>query len=216
MISSWEMTKAKSNYHFDPTKHDQAESVYNYLGHIDNSWQNELTTIIETSKPATWATRGYKGEGIAPPSTDLQAEEYDLSRVGADVDSVITNLNWNIPACLKKISNDFALEDCMERIHVQWPGQLWNLHIDKLQKWCPENPERVMRIFIQLTDWQPGQFWEFGNHHWNQWRAGDVLTFDWQNMPHSTANSGHHPRVTLQLTGIATGKTYDYLANLAQ
>jgi hypothetical protein len=216
MISSWDTTKARSNYHFDPTKKDDATSAYNHLGYLPNTWEDELEGIIARSKPATWATRGYKGEGIAPPSEDLQAEEYDLHRVGADVNSVITNLNWDIPSCLKKISNDFGLDDCMERIHVQWPGQVWNLHIDKLQKWNPEHPERVMRVFIQLTDWQPGQFWEFGNHHWNQWRAGDVLTFDWQNMPHSTANAGHHPRVTFQLTGIITGKTYDYLANLSQ
>ena len=69
---------------------------------------------------------------------------------------------------------------------------------------------------IQLTDWQPGQFWEFGNYHWNQWTAGDVVTFDWQNMPHSTANAGHHPRVTLQLTGVKTSDTYDFLAGLPQ
>jgi hypothetical protein len=71
----------------------------------------------------------------------------------------------------------------MERIHVQRPGEVWNLHIDKLQKWCPEDPSSVGRYFVQLTDWQPGQFWEYGNYHWNQWRAGDVSTFDWANMP---------------------------------
>jgi hypothetical protein len=69
-------------------------------------------------------------------------------------------------------------------------------------------------VFVQLTDWQPGQFWEYGNHHWNQWRAGDVSTFDWANMPHSTANAGHHPRVTLQLTGVKTKKTEVFLKTL--
>ena len=71
-----------------------------------------------------------------------------------------------------------------------------------------------MRIFIQLTDWQPGQFWEYGNYHWTQWRAGSVTTFDWQNLPHSTANAGFEPRVTLQITGVKTGRTMDYLASL--
>ena len=101
-------------------------------------------------------------------------------------------------------------------IHVQMPGEVWNLHIDKLGKWCPEDPSRVMRIFVQLTDWQPGQFWEFGNYHWNQWSAGDVTCFDWQNMPHSTANAGHHPRVTLQITGVITEQTKKFLAELKQ
>ena len=102
----------------------------------------------------------------------------------------------------------------MNRIHVQRPGQLWHRHIDKLYKWFPEDPDQVMRIFIQLTDWQPGQFWEYGNYHWTQWRAGSVTTFDWQNLPHSTANAGFEPRVTLQITGVKTGRTMDYLASL--
>lgn len=68
-----------------------------------------------------------------------------------------------------------------------------------------------MRIFIQLTDWRPGQFWEFGNYHWNQWRAGEIITFDWENMPHCTANAGYDPRVTFQLTGIRTEKTTEFL-----
>jgi hypothetical protein len=94
------------------------------------------------------------------------------------------------------------------------PGQVWHLHIDKLYKWFPDDPSKVMRIFIALTDWEPGQFWEYGNYHHNHWRAGDVTCFDWQNVPHSTANAGFHPRVTLQLTGIVTDQTREFLREL--
>jgi hypothetical protein len=173
-----------------------------------------LDNIVSNAKPATWATRGYKGEGIEAPAEDLAAEEYDLTSHGMSRDLPITHLNWRIPESLQKISDNFGLKDCMARIHVQQPGEVWNLHIDKLQKWAPDAPESVIRIMIQLTDWQPGQFWEYGNYHWNQWRAGDVSTFDWANIPHSTANAGHHPRVTLQLTGIRTKQTDDHLATL--
>lgn len=212
--SSWDFTKSTSTYHFDPKKKDRFEDVIVHLGHIEPTWLADVDNIVADSKPATWETRGYKGEGVLPPREDLIAEEYDLERVGADPKMIITHLNWNMPESLKKISTQFALDDCMERIHVQQPGEVWNLHMDKLQKWNPEDPSRIMRIFIQLTDWQPGQFWEYGNHHWNQWRAGDVSTFDWANMPHSTANAGHHARVTLQLTGVITDRTQEFLANL--
>lgn len=214
MKSSWDTTKAASTYHFDPQQIDQESDVIRQLGHVPVTWHDDLIQIIRQSRPANWATRGYKGEHIPPPTEDLIAEEYDIERVGADPKMIITHLNWSIPPSLKKITEQFALEDCMERIHVQWPGQLWNLHIDKLQKWSPDDPSRVMRIFIQLTDWQPGQFWEYGNYHWRQWRAGNVSTFDWANIPHCTANAGHHTRVTFQITGVATGQTYDYLASL--
>jgi len=212
--SSWDFTKSTSTYHFDSKRKDRFEDVIAHLGHIEPTWLADIEAIVSDSKPATWETRGYKGEGVLPPREDLAAEEYDLERVGVDPKMTITHLNWSIPESLKRVSAQFGLEDCMERIHVQRPGEVWNLHMDKLQKWNPEDPARVMRIFIQLTDWQPGQFWEYGNHHWNQWRSGDVSTFDWANMPHSTANAGHHPRVTLQLTGVITDRTQEFLANI--
>ena len=214
MKSNWEISRARSIYHFDPTRQDQPADVMAYLGHVEPTWQTELTHIIASAKPATWATRGYKGEGIEAPPEDLAAEEYDLTSHGMSPDLPITHLNWQIPASLQRLSDAFALEDCMNRIHVQRPGEVWNLHIDKLQKWAPEHPEQVMRIMIQLTDWQQGQFWEYGNYHYKQWRAGDVTTFDWANIPHATANAGFHPRVTFQITGVRTAATMDYLAQL--
>lgn len=211
MKSSWDETQATSTYHFNPARYDPSVDRFTRLGKIQNTWQKDIEQIIADSKPATWETRGYKGEGKPIPRPDLAAEEYDLERVGADPKMVITHLNWEIPKSLQDVSAKFALGDCMERIHIQMPGEVWNLHIDKLQKWCPEDPSRVMRIFIQLTDWQFGQFWEFGTYHWNRWQAGDVIAFDWQNLPHSTANAGHHPRVTFQITGIVTDQTLDFI-----
>lgn len=214
MKSNWEISRARSTYHFDPKQKDQPESVMTYLGHIEPTWTNDLRDIIDHARPATWATRGYKGEGIEAPPEELAQEEYDLISNGMPVDLPITHLNWRIPESLQRISDAFALENCMNRMHVQRPGEIWNLHIDKLQKWDPDHPEQVMRIMIQLTDWQPGQFWSYGNYNYSQWRAGDVTTFDWANVPHATANAGFDPRVTLQLTGIRTAATMDYLAQL--
>ena len=214
MKSNWEISRAKSTYHFDSKQKDQPESVMTYLGHIEPTWTNDLTDIIDHARPATWATRGYKGEGIEAPPEELEKEEYDLISNGMSKDLPITHLNWQIPESLQRISDAFALDNCMNRIHVQRPGEVWNRHIDKLYKWDPDHPEQVMRIMIQLTDWQPGQFWEYGNYHYNQWRAGDVTTFDWANIPHATANAGFNPRVTFQLTGIRTADTLDFLAQL--
>jgi hypothetical protein len=214
MKSNWEISKQKSNYHFDSERHDHPESVMTYLGHIEPTWLADLTDIVANARPATWATRGYKGEGIEAPPDELEREEYDLVANGMPVDLPITHLNWRIPESLQRISDGFALTDCMDRLHVQRPGEVWNLHLDKLYKWDPDHPEQVMRIMIQLTDWRPGQFWAYGNYYYSQWRSGDVTTFDWANIPHATANAGFDPRVTLQLTGIRTAATMDYLAAL--
>jgi hypothetical protein len=214
MNSSWDETKKRSKYHFNNTIFDPEQDRVIRLGLISPSWQQELADIIENSQSATWRTRGAAGK--SRPEAELAAEEYDLEREGYGADYVITNLNWTIPPVLQNIADQFALDDAMVRIHVQQPGQVWNYHLDKLEKWNPENPDSVLRVQIQLTDWQPGQFWNYGNYCHSMWVAGDVTTFDWQNIPHATANASHHPRVTMQVTGIITDKTREFLSKLAK
>jgi hypothetical protein len=209
MKSSWDETKKRSRYHFDSTRFDPDQDRVIRLGFIEPCWNTELTDIVENSRAATWRTRGAAGK--SRPEEELAAEDYDLEREGYGKDYVITNLNWTIPPVLQEIADRFALQDSMTRIHVQQPGQVWNLHLDKLEKWNPDNPSSVIRIQIQLTDWEPGQFWSYGNYCHTQWQAGDVTTFDWQNIPHATANASHHPRVTLQVTGVRTPATDAYL-----
>jgi hypothetical protein len=209
MISSWDETKKRSRYHFDAKKIDPQYDTVITLGQFVPCWQTELTEIVEQSRSATWRTRGQAGK--SRPESELAAEEHDLERAGYDRDHKISNLNWNIPPVLGRIADLFALDDTMTRIHVQMPGQVWNLHLDKLEKWNPADPDSVLRVQIQLTDWAPGQYWSYGNYQHSMWSAGDVTTFDWQNVPHATANASLEPRVTLQVTGIQTEQTRNFL-----
>jgi len=213
MNSSWDTTQHRSKYHFNPRIQDPLYDTVIQLGSFVPCWQDELDKIISGSKSATWRTRNEPGK--SRPESDLAAEEFDLEREGYGKDYTITNLNWKIPPILQRVSDLFAVADCMTRIHVQMPGQVWNLHLDKLEKWNPDNPELVSRYQIQLTDWEPGHFWSYGNYIHSGWRAGDVTTFDWKNVPHSTANAGHGPRVTLQVTGIETEQTQAFLFKLS-
>ena len=212
MLSNWEETKKRSKYHFDNFKLDPQQDKVTSLGKIVTDFKPELTDIIKNAKPATWRTRGKVGK--TRPEEELASEDYDLEKFGYGKDYQITHLNWEIPEKLIRISELFGLRDCMDRIHVQMPGEVWNLHLDKLEKWAPTEPWRVIRIQVQLTDWEPGHFWSYGNHMHQFWRAGDVTTFDWQNIPHATANAGHNPRVTFQMTGIVTEQTTDFINRL--
>jgi hypothetical protein len=209
MKSSWDETKKRTRYHYDNKKIDPLYDTVTNLGNFVPCWQEELDKIVKKSKSATWRTRGQAGK--SRPEAELAAEEYDLERAGYAKNYKITNLNWDIPPVLQRISDLFALDDAMTRIHVQVPGQVWNLHLDKLEKWNPDNPDSVLRVQIQLTDWEPGQFWSYGNYHHSMWSAGDVTTFNWQHVPHATANAGLEPRVTLQVTGVQTDRTRDFL-----
>jgi hypothetical protein len=212
MLSNWEETKKRSKYHFDNFKLDPQQDKVTSLGKIVTDFKPELTDIIKNAKPATWRTRGKVGK--SRPEEELASEDYDLEKFGYGKDYQITHLNWDIPEKLQRISKLFGLQDCMDRIHVQMPGEVWNLHLDKLEKWAPTEPWRVMRIQVQLTDWEPGHFWSYGNYMHQFWRAGDVTTFDWQNIPHATSNAGHTPRVTFQMTGIVTEQTTDFINRL--
>lgn len=213
--SNWEITKVRSKYHFDTTKWNPKWDRVERLGHIEPNWAAELQDAIDQAYPVTWRTRGKPGDKKVRSSEEHDREEYDLEAIGMSKDYVVTNMNYNVAPVFQTISDKFALDDCMCRIHVQRPGQVWNLHLDKLEKWMPEDPHKVVRYFIQLTDWQQGHFWSFGNYMWSGWSAGDIVTFDWLNVPHSTANAGHYPRVTLQVTGIKTAKTQEFLDSLS-
>jgi hypothetical protein len=141
MNSAWDTTKKRSKYHFDHKHFDPDHDRVIRLGFIPPCWDTELADIVENSKAATWRTRGAVGK--SRPEAELAAEDYDLEREGYGKDYVITNLNWSIPPVLQNIADQFALDDAMVRIHVQQPGQVWNYHLDKLEKWNPENPDTV-------------------------------------------------------------------------
>ena len=212
MKSSWEETVKRSKYHFNTERMDPRWDTVIGLGRLDPElWRHDIEDIIFQARPSTWSTRGYRKEGVAIPPQDLEAEENDLRSIGVDPEMIISNIGWQLPNSLQQIADSFALSDSMTRLHVQMPGQVWTRHIDKLDKFNPGSPDQIMRIMVQLSDWQPGHFWEFGNYHYRGWRAGDVITFDWANVPHSTANAGHLPRVTLQITGVRTAATSRYL-----
>jgi hypothetical protein len=214
MKSNWELTKARSQYHFDTEKWNPKWDRVEKLGWIEPCWEKELALAIEAAYPVSWRTRGKPGDKKVRSSEEHDREEYDLESIGMDRDYIVTDINYNVAPVFQHIADQFGLDDCMARIHVQRPGQVWNLHLDKLEKWMPADPTQVVRYFVQLTDWQQGHFWNYGNYMWSRWRAGDVSTFDWVNVPHSTANAGHTPRVTLQITGIKTEKTEKFLNEL--
>ena len=98
------------------------------------------------------------------------------------------------------MANYFELEAAKKRVHCQLPGQMFNLHIDKLWDRCPNNPARVVRITIMLEDWQPGHYAEYRDQAYVNWRAGSVIEWTYDT-PHMAANLGLTPRYTLQITG---------------
>jgi hypothetical protein len=209
--SAWEITKQRSNYHFDNFRSDPEQDRVTFLGSIDPFWQNELDAVVKLAEPKTWRTRG---QGADRSDKEHDQEDYDLEQFGYGKDHIVGDLSWDVPEMFHRLLLWFGMDRAKMRLHVQQPGQVWNLHLDKLEKWNPEDPSKIMRVMIALNNYQPGHFFSYGNYVHTCWRAGDVHTFDWQNIPHATANAGHGPRITLQITGVVTDVTRDFLRQL--
>jgi hypothetical protein len=97
------------------------------------------------------------------------------------------------------------MQKTKQAFHIQHPGEMLNLHIDK-QYEMHNDHTRIARFFIFLEDWKPGHFMHMGTS-FVKWRKGDVLWFDWPNMPHASANAGWEPRCLIQVTGTITKLT---------
>lgn len=217
--SSWDWTVANSEYHFDNTVHDEEGTWYKELGRFPNPelWQEEMATVIKRSAPINWETRKYFGDSFEV-SPMLSKEEYDIAKAGGNPKLEITNMldEFDDLPVLKSMCDYFGIEDAPNlkkglkkkyRSHAQFTGQMFNKHIDKLWEWCPEDPERIVRIAIFLQDWVPGQFYMYGTKVLTHWRAGEAHIFDWANVPHATANCSSDPRVSLLLTGLKSDRT---------
>ena len=209
--SSWQWCVDHSRYHFNNFKIDQPGEWFRVLGRFEGNWAKEVA--LAQGKPITWATRKFYNNDDDTVSPMLEQEENDLRNTGAPVDLKLTDAVFDISACptLTRMSEYFAIEDAKIRMHYQQPGQMFNLHIDKLQERCPDDPERVIRMSIMLTDWEPGQFYLYGTTTYSHWRAGDVHIFDWANVPHATANASRSMRPVLQVTGLKTDRTRQLL-----
>ncbi len=208
-MSNWEQGKSRSNYHFD--KWNKDNNCVEHLGNFHGDWEQELEEVIDDCKPLTWANRRY---GTGRPDGDAEAEEFDLLKAGADPKLTIYRGLKNFTKCpsLQKMTDFFALRPVFPKLHIQFTGEVLNMHIDKLHDLDP-NPDNVVRIMVMLQDWEPGQFLMYGNQQFDRWRAGDVHKFDWQNLPHATANASNLPRPMLVITGVKTHTTREILSN---
>ncbi len=209
-LSNWEIQKKKSRYHFDPNQHDPMMDAVFTLGRFTGNFAATVEEAIERATPRTWRDRSSTGQ----PNKLVDAEEYDLAAAGADPAMEIADITYDLPEVCQRMVSAIGLENSENRVHVQWPGQSFVMHIDKLEKMNPSDPDRVMRIMIALTDWQPGHFNCYGNYMHQHYRAGDIYYHDWQNVPHASANASLVPRVSLLTTGTVGPATQEFLRKI--
>lgn len=203
-----------SQWHFDTKRPPLQNSNDSFIQvcQFRSDWSNEIQECESQSKPWAWAD--YENLDI---SNSHQYEGFiltkqmtrDLKEVAADksVDRAVAD---HIPKFIN-MSKILGLKDCTIRYHNQRPGQMLHTHVDYLYgpgaTRIEKQPGQVRRFAIMLSDWELGQVFMLGNACWTQWRAGDCITWDWRDVPHSSANMGFEDRCMIQITGLATEET---------
>lgn len=223
--SRWEYTKLQSSWHFDTKRPPQSgKDSYTHVCRFQADFSEAIAQCMPKTKPSTWGSRVPNVDRIYSAS----AEENDLLRVGADPNSpVFERTSADDVEIFKKINDWLGLEESTMKFHNQTTGQMLHTHMDnfagrperensfKVTNF-DENPDIIRRFAVMLSDWQLGQIFQLGNANFTQWRAGDCITWEWKDIPHSTANMGWWDRPMLQVTGYVTEQTNRVLYNASK
>lgn len=205
--TTWNYRRMNSKWHFDPTKNDD-----NYEGVKMNFLQFK----------GDWSAELDRSQFKESPPMDLS--EYlvrmamqEMIELGIDYkcEGKRMTVDKTKHPKIQKIVDSFQMRKPYAQVLLQKPGEMFQYHIDAI---CYDGIDRhkvtsmdevevdheSVRVFVALEDWSWGQYLLMGNYHWTQWKAGDVMWFRWQDMPHGSANCGHKTRPMLKITGKIT------------
>lgn len=115
---------------------------------------------------------------------------------------------------LNKIKDLFGLSQCEHRLIVQKPNDVSTTELVDLSSYSPEAKYLVMRIQVDLTNWEIGHFASYDDQQYRDWKIGDVTLYDWQSTTVCSANASNNDRILYQLTGVVTEKTNEFINRL--
>ena len=208
MKSNWELGKELSNYHFDKSIKDT--DSFRKVGRFVGDWKDELEEAYKTMASVTWNNRWHK-HGKKDPRGNLSENEIkDIIDAGGDPDMTMYQGSYTIGPVMQKMIDVLGMDNCRHKLHIQLTGEVVTMHMDKHYEL---DGGEARRFLIALEDWEPGQFVVFGNQLCERWTAGDIITWEWRDIPHATANASLHKRPLLAVTGVVTDTTQDLLDN---
>lgn len=218
----WQVPHKHSGYHFDNNiKDTETGPWFKTIGNYYNGYDVDLGYLH--SKYIT-----LKNPNIQPKEITEEFKHIKFLEKINESDKTLTCMNfYERPDLFPKfyeLVHGFGLDffDNPEnipgmtgkfgiKIHYQIPGNMYLMHIDEGLYNLDVDHSRLVRIHVMLSDWVPGQFMMYGNHVYQDWKAGDAHIFKWQDTPHATANASNAPRPMLQLTGLMTDDTRMFL-----
>ncbi len=225
--SRWEFEKARGlkrgAYHYDHKIQDKLEDVLYFHGNVDMDYQYFINLYGQAAidNAVHWANRNASVGG----NYGITQEVNDIVRAGGDPKGLIYGRsNMFADTKARYLAEElFGIYDYELKLHTQTCGQLLHIHMDNFAARLDRknsmvemdydvDPKKVHRFIIFLNDWSIGQIWTQGTAVYTHWKAGDIISWDWQDIPHGTANLGWWPRYILQFTGRTTEKTLNFIS----
>ena len=224
----WDFEKKRSlergAYHYDWSVKDKLEDVLMLHGNVDMDCGYFIKTYGDAAQDNAvhWANRNKSVGG----NYAIDQEVFDIVRSGGDPEGKIygrANM-FTDPKAIALAEGLLGLYDYELKLHSQVCGQLLHMHMDNfaaridrknsLQEMDYDvDPKKVHRFVVFLNDWSLGQIWHQGTAVHTHWKAGDIISWHWQDFPHGTANMGWDTRYILQFTGRTTDKTWNFIEN---
>lgn len=224
--SRWDYEKKRGlergRYHYDWKVKDKIEDVLYFHGnvHMDCDYFIKTYGDVAEKNAVHWANRNQSVGG----NYAIDKEVYDIVRSGGDPEGKIygrANM-FTDPKAIALAEGLFGIYDYELKLHSQVCGQLLHMHMDNfaaridrknsLQEMDYDvDSKLVHRFVVFLNDWSLGQIWHQGTAVHTHWKAGDIISWEWQDIPHGTANMGWDTRYILQFTGRTTEKTWKFI-----
>ena len=209
----WEITSEQSNYDWRVFRETDHGKYFKTVGNVYKDWKKEVEFGITQQHDMYWSSPAKPGDKY-----DYTFEKNLCLDWGIPLDFV-TYRSWTVTEecpILNSIAEEVGIANAQICLQTQNTGMILHLHIDSLTGLRDNERKNTAdqrnsdpeweRCFVMLEDWAPGHILQFGNSYIPPWRAGDVIWFDWANVPHSTVNTSPWPRHLLKVTGKITDK----------
>lgn len=156
-----------------------------------------------------------------------------LAKMGFDKTPHVFNPPVETYPEIHKLMDKFDLDYYTSQFRIQAPGSTQVTHTDTLDcMWgelvngetndkvknitkipfdpvtkCPDGFYAI-RFLIAFTKYEPGHVIGFEDQYWTNWNQGDIITFDWANIFHLTANTSFSSRIVFKITGVTSNPNH--------
>lgn len=216
-----EAIREQHPWHWDPMKTDHQDKENAYRGQVDFDWDGLAEFAIKKANasrsPEKFWWYDYENERIMHANDDVSNAPIREQALIALKNNYHTADNtqyykianeefehWEEP--LRAMFPEFGKDKLGISLFIQPPGMnIWS-HVDTFSSFIRRTGEgkpdysKLRRYMIFVRDWDFGHFFHYGNHCFNQWRAGE-----WWNLTpgvyHGSANAGVSPKITIHWSG---------------